>query len=114
LPEDAKPEELVSIRNPHSLLENRTTFEGCAAIVHYHCELQPSIALLPIDLQLDAQARLRGQPQLADRELGGSIIRQVAAQSRKFGTQIDYDAENNRGVVLFPDLQLTTGSVKSV
>jgi len=99
LDDTAGPADLVRHRDRRSLVDTRTTFEGCAARIRYDAAMRPTISLLPLDLQFDAKVPHRGRPQLAAPQLGEAIIREIAQKSRKFGTRIDYDPVTNTGVV---------------
>jgi poly-gamma-glutamate capsule biosynthesis protein CapA/YwtB (metallophosphatase superfamily) len=85
------------------LASKRKTFESFCAVLDFSGSKLAGIRLLPLDLQFDAGAEVRGRPRLADAVLGRKIIEEVAQLSRKRGTTIRYDAKRNEGIVELPN-----------
>ncbi|MEW9834194.1 CapA family protein [Mesorhizobium marinum] len=77
----------------------RKTFEAVAAVLQFDGRRIERIRLLPLDLQFDADAEIRGRPRLADPRLGRKIIEEIAALSRRRGTIVRYDAALNEGIL---------------
>lgn len=82
------------------LSADRQTFEGLVAQLSMAGGQLKRIQLLPIDLQFDGHGERRGRPKLASAELAERIVAMVAAKSKKFGTQVRYDRDSNRGEVV--------------
>ena len=95
LPVDASAAEYGAARR----IRSRIVFEGAAAIITTLEGQIRAIKLLPIDLQPDAEAQVRGTPRLAEPDLGRRIIDNIARKSRQFGTRIQYDHTENVGIV---------------
>jgi poly-gamma-glutamate capsule biosynthesis protein CapA/YwtB (metallophosphatase superfamily) len=77
----------------------RGTFEGTVATLLVCDGRIERIRLHPVDLQFDAGEARRGRPRLADAALGRKIIEAVAGQSKRFGTEVRYDAAKNVGEI---------------
>jgi poly-gamma-glutamate synthesis protein (capsule biosynthesis protein) len=84
------------------LSSKRKTFEAFCTVLDFGGGRLDRIRLLPLDLQFEAGAEVRGRPRLADAALGRKIIEEVAALSRKRGATIRYDADRNEGIVELP------------
>ena len=77
----------------------RESYESCAAALRFRGGQLTQIRLLPLDLQFDAPREARGRPRWADPGLGREIIERIAGRSKRYGTQIRYDAARNEGCV---------------
>ncbi len=101
---DASLEELRSRPGRFTaLLRDRRTFEGLVAQLSIADGALKRIQLIPIDLQFDGGPDRRGRPKLACAELAERIAADVAAKSRKLGTQVRYDRRSTRGEVLLEE-----------
>jgi poly-gamma-glutamate synthesis protein (capsule biosynthesis protein) len=100
LGDDAGVAELIATRrSPTRVAANRAAFEGVIATLSVSDGRIERIRLHPIDLQFDATDGQRGRPRVADASLGRQIIETIARKSKRFGTEVRYDAAQNIGEI---------------
>ena len=90
---DATPQQAFAARSKDGTswyTSRRETYEGLAASLCFTGGSISEARLLPVDLQFDAAASVRGRPYLADSQLGASIVKEVRAASEQFGTRIEF------------------------
>ena len=102
LPPDAPLDALRASEHKHmsGLLQDSEAFQSMVALMLFANGSLSRIRLLPIDLNFGAKDGSRGRPQLASPEVGKRIIEVVERRSRRFRTQIYYDAAENVGEVI--------------
>jgi poly-gamma-glutamate synthesis protein (capsule biosynthesis protein) len=109
LGDQATPADLLrASRQPGVPMAERESYEGCAALLRFRKGVLAELRLLPLDLQFDAAGEGRGRPRWADPGLGRRIIERIAGQSRRHGTQIDFDPDRCEGRV-----ELSPGPLES-
>ena len=93
------PELLAARRSSRRVAADRAAFEGVVATLCVSAGKVERIRLHPVDLQFDAEGEGRGRPRVADASLGRQIIETIAKKSKRFGTEIRYDAARNFGEI---------------
>jgi poly-gamma-glutamate synthesis protein (capsule biosynthesis protein) len=102
LGDDATPADLVRANRVSSPAAKRESYQGCAAALGFQQGRLKEIRLLPLDLQFDAAAEIRGTPRWADPALGRELIERIARRSKRYGTEIRFDPARNEGFVSLP------------
>ena len=80
-----------------SIRSKPKTYQGCAAKLSFAGGGVRSVELIPLDLSFTADSPFAGHPRLAEREMGESIILEIAELSRPMGAEIIYDPDRNLG-----------------
>lgn len=100
LGDDATIEDLMELRVARvKRLKRRATWEGIGAIVKFKNRGLSGIDLVPLDLGIDKPPPEQGRPLVASPRRGREIIDVVKSRSEYFGTEIDYVASDNIGVI---------------
>lgn len=81
-------------------IKQRKPWEGLAAVVTFRDRVMQNVRLIPLDLGIGQPIKQRGRPQRANPSLGQSIIDVAKSQSKKFGTEITYNADRNSGLIV--------------
>jgi poly-gamma-glutamate synthesis protein (capsule biosynthesis protein) len=82
------------------LCRDRAVYRGFLAKITFATNRLERIRLIPIDLQFEREEKRRGRPQVASQRIGQKIVNTIASRSRRFGTRIRYNKEQNCGEVV--------------